>query len=55
MIPGLGRSPGGGKGYPLIWGPKESNTTERLSGINGWENTYGYGFTVIDSDSSVRL
>ena len=40
MIPGLGRSPGGGKGYPLIWGPKESDTTERLSGLNGWENTH---------------
>ena len=41
-IPGLGRSPGEGKGYPLqytglensmdcIWGRKESNWTERLS------------------------
>ena len=42
-IPGLGRSPGGGKGYPLQhsglensmdyspWGHKESNTTEQLS------------------------
>ena len=42
LIPGLGRSPREGKGYPLQysglensmdspWGPKESNTTERLS------------------------
>ena len=43
MIPGLGRSSGEGKGYPLQysglenpmdyspWGHKESNTTERLS------------------------
>jgi len=41
-IPGLGRSPGEGKGYPLqypglensmdyIWGHKESDWTERLS------------------------
>ena len=41
-IPGLGKSPGEGKGYPLqysglensmdiAWGPKESDTTERLS------------------------
>ena len=41
-IPGLGRSPGEGKGYPLLWPrelhglyspwcPKESDTTERLS------------------------
>ena len=40
-IPGLGRSPGEGKGYPLQysglensmdspWGRKESDTTERL-------------------------
>ena len=42
MIPGLGRSPGEGKGHPLQysglensmgspWGRKESDTTERLS------------------------
>ena len=43
LIPGLGRSPGEGKGYPLQysglensmdyspWGHKESDTTERLS------------------------
>ena len=42
LIPGLGRSPGGGKGYPLQysglensmycpWGHKESDTTESLS------------------------
>ena len=43
MIPGLGRSPEGGNGYPLQysglensmdyhpWGCKESDTTERLS------------------------
>ena len=42
LIPGLGRSPGEGKGYPLqysgqensmgsSWGHQESNTTERLS------------------------
>ena len=42
LIPGLGRSPGEGKGYPLqysglensidsLWGRKESDTTERLS------------------------
>ena len=42
LIPGLGRSSGEGKGYPLQysslenskdspWGCKESNTTERLS------------------------
>ena len=42
LIPGLGRSPGEGKGYPLQysgefhglyspWGCKESDTTERLS------------------------
>ena len=35
-IPGLGRSPGEGKGYALqysglAWGHKESDTTERLS------------------------
>ena len=41
-IPGLGRSPGGGKGYPLQysglensmdcpWGCKESDTTKPLS------------------------
>ena len=42
-MPGLGRSPGEGKGYPLQyfglensmdyspWGCKESDTTERLS------------------------
>ena len=42
-IPGLGRSPGEGKGYSLqysglkncmdysLWGHKESDTTERLS------------------------
>ena len=42
-IPGLGRTPGEGKGYPLQysgledsmyyspWGRKESDTTERLS------------------------
>ena len=41
-VPGLGRSPGGGKGHPLQysdlenpmdyspWGPKELDTTERL-------------------------
>ena len=38
MIPGLGRSPGEGKGYPLQysglenpWGSKELDTTEQLS------------------------
>ena len=42
LIPGLGRSPGEGKGYPLQhsdlensmdspWGHKESDTTERCS------------------------
>ena len=42
LIPGLGRFPREGKGYPLQysgleksmdspWGPKESDTTERLS------------------------
>ena len=43
LIPGLGRSPGEGKGYPLQdsdlensqdyspWGLEESDTTERLS------------------------
>ena len=45
MIPGLGRSPGEGKGYPLqysdlensmdcmysLWGHKEMDTTEQLS------------------------
>ena len=43
LIPGLGRSPGGGTGYPLRtlvgeihglyspWGRKESDTTEQLS------------------------
>ena len=42
LIPGLGRSPGEGKGYPLQysgleksmdypWGCKESDTTEQLS------------------------
>ena len=34
LIPGSGRSPGEGKGYPLLyssWGCKESDTTERLS------------------------
>ena len=42
LIPGLGRSPGEGKGYPLQYsclenpmdspcGSKESDTTERLS------------------------
>ena len=44
LIPGLGRSPGEGKGYPLQYsglensmdcivhgGPKESDTTERLT------------------------
>ena len=44
LIPGLGRSPGEGKGYPLQysglensmdlyspWGHKESDTTEQLS------------------------
>ena len=42
LIPGLGKSPGEGKGYPLQysgefyglyrpWGCKESDTTERLS------------------------
>ena len=37
-IPGLGRSSGGGKGYPLqysglenSWGRKESDMTEQLS------------------------
>ena len=40
LMPGLGRSPGEGKGYPLQysglenyspWGCKESDTTEQLS------------------------
>ena len=42
LIPGLGRSPGEGKGYPLqysglensmdsLWGCKESDMTEQLS------------------------
>ena len=40
LIPGLGQSPGEGKGYPLLtwripwtspWGHKQSDTTERLS------------------------
>ena len=46
-IPGLGRSPGEGKGYPLQdsglensmdspWGRKESDMTERLSHITSW-------------------
>ena len=42
-IPGLGRSPGEGKGYPLHglyspWCCKESDTTERLSLSLGLEN-----------------
>ena len=47
LIPGLGRSPGEGKGYPLQysglensmdlipWGHKESDTTEQLSLTQG--------------------
>jgi len=42
LIPGLGRSPGEGIGYPLQysglespWGCKESETTERLSLMAG--------------------
>ena len=46
-IPGSGRSPGEGKGYPLQysglensmdspWGRKESDMTERLSHITSW-------------------
>ena len=42
LIPGLGRSPGGGKGHPVqysdlensmdsLWSRKESDMTERLS------------------------
>ena len=56
LIPALGRSSGGGKGYTLLWGPKESDTTVQLSGIK-WmgKYIYGYGLTVMDSDSSVRL
>ena len=50
-IPGLGRSPGEGKGYPLqysglenskgcisLWGHKESNTTDRLSLTHSWSS-----------------
>ena len=47
LIPGSGRSPGEGKGYPLqysglensmdsLWGHKESDTTERLSLLLSW-------------------
>ena len=46
-IPGLGRPPGEGKGYPVFWpgefhglyspwGHKESDTTERLSLFTLW-------------------
>ena len=46
LIPGLGRSPGEGKGYPLQysgleyspWGCKELDTTERLSLSLSWQD-----------------
>ena len=51
MIPGLGRSPGEGKGYPLQysglensmdctvhWGHKESDTTERINDLGNDKN-----------------
>ena len=49
LIPGLGKSPGEGKGYPLQysglenfmvcspWGCKETDTTERLSLSHAWK------------------
>ena len=56
MIPGLGRSPGEGKGYPLQysdlensmdcmdpWDHKESNTTESLSlftAVEAWRSDH---------------
>ena len=56
FIPGLGRSPGEGKGYLLQysglknfhelytpWGRKESDTTERLSLNNMLKDTFGEG------------
>ena len=50
MIPGLGRSPGEGKGYPLqysgldnsmdyTWGHKELDMTEQLSLFNAFEKS----------------
>ena len=51
LIPGLGRSPGEGKGYPLQdsdlenskdyspWGLKESDTTEQLSKKKLYDNS----------------
>ena len=49
LIPGLGRSPGEGKGYPLqysgleksmysLWGYKELDTTEQLSPSYHWHS-----------------
>ena len=55
LIPGLGRSPGEGNGYPLQysglensmdciipWGHKQSDMTERLSRLNIIELTYKF-------------
>ena len=59
-IPGLGRSPGEGKDYPLqysglensmdcisLWGRKESDTTERLSLRKEYTIKYLYTFGVV--------
>ena len=59
-IPGLGRSPGEGKSYPLqysglensmdcisLWGRKESDTTERLSLRKEYTIKYLYTFGVV--------
>ena len=35
LIPGLGRSPGGGQGNPLQWAPGESHRQRRLAGAHG--------------------
>ena len=36
LIPGLGRSPGGGQGNPLQWAPGESHRQRRLAGYSPW-------------------
>ena len=60
-IPGLGRSPGEGKGYPLQysdlencmhyspWGHKESDTTERLSLSLIYIRTYNFYIQYLQS------
>ena len=57
LIPGLGRSPGGGKGNPLLFLPGEFHKQRRLMGYRPWghKELNWTPFSSVQSPTCVRL